>query len=78
MIMVKEYKSTGGIYEEGYQRPDLPFRVMSKNEDFERNGYLFLPKFIQNPELLYDFPLVDENGNRKTGVIKYFKRSSPK
>lgn len=72
--MKREYVSTGGIYTEGYVRPILPFRKMSKNESFERNGYLFLPGFIQNPELLYEPPLVYENGKRITGVLKYTRK----
>ena len=47
--MMNEYKSTGGIYEEGYERHNYS-RIMSKNELFERDGYLFVPKLISNPE----------------------------
>jgi hypothetical protein len=49
---MKEYKSTGGVYEEGYQRCAMPPRKMSKNESFEKNGYLFIPKLIADPENL--------------------------
>jgi len=76
--MMKEYVSTGGIYEDGYVRPIIPYRKMSKNENFERDGYLFLPKFIQNPEVLKEYPLIDENGNRVTGVIKYERKGKTK
>ena len=49
---MKEYKSTGGVYEEGYQRCAMPTRKMSKNEFFEKNGYLFIPGLIADPENL--------------------------
>ena len=50
---MKEHKSTGGVYEEGYQRcASLP-RKMSKNESVEKNGYLFVSGIILDPENLY-------------------------
>ena len=58
---MKEHKSTGGVYEEGYQRcASLP-RKMSKNESFEKNGYLFVSGIIADPENLYT-PLPKERG----------------
>jgi hypothetical protein len=57
----KEYKSTGGVYEEGYQRHVMPYRKMSKNEFFEKNGYLYVPGLIINPENLY-VPRPKESG----------------
>jgi len=58
---MKEYKSTGGVYGEGYQRcVSLP-RKMSKNEFFEKNGYLFISGMIADPENLY-VPLPKERG----------------
>jgi hypothetical protein len=37
---MKEYKSTGGVYVEGYQRCALPTtNNMSNNQIFEDNGY---------------------------------------
>ena len=59
--MKKEYKSTGGVYEEGYQSCALPTRKMSKNELFEENGYLFLPNLVINPEYL-KVPVPKERG----------------
>jgi hypothetical protein len=59
--MSKEYKSTGGVYEEGYQRCAMPPRKMSKNESFEKNGYLFIPGLIADPENLY-VPRPNESG----------------
>ncbi len=53
---MKEYKSTGGVYEDGYQRCASPPRKMSKNEFFEKNGYLFVPGLIGDPENLFDPP----------------------
>ena len=57
----KEYKSTGGVYEEGYQSCALPPRKMSKNEFFEENGYLILPNLIADPENL-KVPVPEERG----------------
>jgi hypothetical protein len=59
--MKKEYKSTGGVYEEGYQRCSFPSRIMSNNESFEKNGYLFLPGLIVNPDAL-KVPVPKERG----------------
>ena len=50
---MKEHKSTGGVYEKDYQRCANFTRNMSKNEFFEKNGYLFVPKIILDPENLY-------------------------
>jgi len=58
---IKEYKSTGGIYSENYYRTAKPYRMMSKNETFEKNGFLFLPELIRDPENLY-LPLPPERG----------------
>lgn len=57
----KEYKSTGGIYEEGYQRCVLPYTKMSDNEFFEKNSYLYVPGLVADPENLY-VPLPEETG----------------
>ena len=48
-------------YEEGYQRCAMPPRKMSKNESFEKNGYLFLPGLIGDPENL-KVPVPTERG----------------
>jgi hypothetical protein len=58
---MKKYKSTGGIYDEGYQRCIFPQRKMSENKSFEKNGYLYVPKLIADPENLY-IPRPKESG----------------
>ena len=69
---MKEYKSTGGNYEQGYQRCAMPSRKMSKNESFEKNGYLALPGLISDPENL-KVPIPEERGQ-----ITYFKNRMDK
>ena len=70
--MMKEFVSTGGVYEEGYQSCATPTTTtMSKNESFEKNGYLFLPKLITDPENLYCDPPLNEHGDRLTGQLNY-------
>jgi hypothetical protein len=60
--MIMEYKSTGGVYEEGYQHCSLPTtNNMSKNQIFEDNGYVFIPGLILNPEDL-KVPIPKERG----------------
>jgi len=72
---VKEYKSTGGVYEEGYQRACTPTtNNMSKNKFFESNGYLFVPELIGDSKNLFDPPPVDEDGKRITGQINYIRK----
>ena len=69
---MKEFKSTGGIYEPNYQKCSTPTTTnMTKNEFFEKNGYLPLPGLIADPENLFCPPPVDENGNRITGQMNY-------
>jgi len=71
----KEYKSTGGVYEDGYQRSCIPTTTsMSKNEFFEKNGYLFVSGLIGDPENLFDPPPVDENGKRISGQMNYVRK----
>ena len=70
--MMKEFVSTGGVYEEGYQSCATPTTTtMSKNESFEKNGYLFLPKLITDPENLYCPCPLNEHGERLTGQLNY-------
>ena len=48
--------------------------MSTRNEFFERNGYLPLKRLISNPEALYQpFP-IDDEGNRKFGLIEYRSR----
>ena len=58
---MKKYVSTGGVYEEGYKRNVQPYRKVCNNEEFEKNGYLFLPRLISNPENLR-VPVPEERG----------------
>lgn len=70
---MKEFVSTGGVYKDGYPGKPLPYRKITNNEDFERDGYLFLPKLIANPEdLKVPFPL-DQDGNRASGQFTFHK-----
>ena len=70
----KEYKSTGGIYEDGYERRCMkPTFDMTRNEQFERDGYLFLPGLVSDPENLYVRPPVDENNKRITGQWNFVR-----
>ena len=72
---MKEFVSTGGVYQEGYQSCATPTTTtMSKNESFEKNGYLFLPQLITDPENLYcPCPLNGETGKRLTGQLSYHR-----
>ena len=68
----KEYVSTGGVYEDGYQKSVHPTTTnMSKNEFFEKNGYLFMPALVADPENMYCPPPLNERGERLTGQITY-------
>jgi len=52
-MKIKEYKSTGGVYESGYNRRHIKTsRKMSNSETFESNGYLFVPNMVLDPENL--------------------------
>ena len=80
MAKKKVYKSTGGIYEEGYVRPKdiglvMPTsRAMSKNEEFEKNGYLYIPNLVDDVKELFQRPLKDDDGNKMVGMIKYLRK----
>lgn len=72
---MKKFKSTGGVYKNGYQRANTPTTTnITKNELFEKNGYLFIPKLVGDPDNLYCDPPLDENGNRLTGQINYIRK----
>ena len=47
--------------------------MISPREKFDQDGYLFVPNAITNPENLYCPPPVDNEGQRLTGIQKYFK-----
>ena len=71
---MKEFVSTGGVYEDGYQSCNTPTTTtMSKNESFEKNGYLFLPQLIADPENLYCACPLNEMGERLTGQLNYHR-----
>ena len=54
---MKEFKSTGGVYEKDYVGCARPTSTdMTKNEFFEKNGYLPLPGLIADPENLFCSP----------------------
>jgi hypothetical protein len=48
---------------------------MSKNELFERTGYLFVPNLIEDISKYQQQPLLDKNKKRVTGQIKYLSKS---
>jgi len=72
---MKEYKSTGGVYVEGYYKSNITPRRMSTNDSFEKNGYLFLPELISDPQNL-KVPVPQERGklsylNNKLEQVHY-------
>ena len=72
---MKEFKSTGGIYEPNYKKCSTPTTTnMTKNESFEKNGYLPLKGLIVDPENLFCPPPVDANGKRITGQMNYQRK----
>ena len=46
-VMEKDV-STGGVYEEEYQKSNPTTTNMTANE-FEKNGYLSFPELVQSP-----------------------------
>ena len=70
----KKYKSTGGVYAQGYQRSSITTTNMSKNESFERNGYLFCPGLIKDVENLFNPPPVNETGKRISGSVVFTRK----
>lgn len=62
----KQYISTGGVYDSGYFRNVKPYRKVCNHEEFEKNGYLFVPKLVLDPENL-KVPVPEERGQ-----ITYF------
>ena len=47
--------------------------MISPREKFDQDGYLFVPNAITDPENLYCPPPVGNDGQRLTGIEKYFK-----
>lgn len=48
---------------------------MESDEFFKNNGYLYVPKLIDDITKYQQPPLLDKNGKRVTGQIKYLSRS---
>jgi len=72
---MKEFISTGGVFEDGYQRSTVPTSTnMTKNEFFEKNGYLPLRGLIIDPENLFCPPPLDEDGNRLRGQMNFIRK----
>ena len=72
---MKEFVSTGGVYEQGYEKCATPTTTnLSQNESFEKNGYLFLPALVANPGDMYCAPPSNSNGERITGQMKYIRK----
>ena len=60
-MKTKKYVSTGGVYEDGYVKNTKPYRAVCKHEEFEKNGYLALPRLISDPDNL-KVPVPEERG----------------
>ena len=72
---MKEFKSSGGVYPPDYKRESLPTTTnMTKNEFFEKNGYLPVKKLIIDPENIFCPPPVDQHGKRVTGQLTYWRK----
>jgi len=72
---MKKFISTGGVYEDGYQKCTLPTTTnMTKNEFFEKNGYLSVPGLVQFPERIFCPPPTTEDGSRLTGRLNYIRK----
>lgn len=70
-----EFKSTGGVYPEGYQGCCFPTTTnMTKNELFEKQGYLFIPGMVVDPENLHQDPPLTTEGKRFSGQIRYHRK----
>ena len=70
----KEYMTELQILlKRGYKRQETTTN-MSKNESFEKNGYLFIPELISDPENLYCSPPLNENGDRLTGQLNFIRK----
>jgi hypothetical protein len=75
MEMIKKYKSTGGVYADDYQkRKILQTTVETKHSFFEKNGYLFYPKLIDNIQNYKNPPPVNEKNERIYGVIGWQRK----
>jgi len=70
--VMKEYVSTGGVYEPTFVKDRFPTTTdMTKNNSFESDGYLFVPGIIANPEAIFcDCPLSPE-AKRFSATLNY-------
>ncbi len=51
--------------------------VMTDREKFDKDGYLFIPKLIIDPDNLYVEPPKDDNGLKISGILKHTSRNEP-
>jgi len=71
----KEYVSTGGVYDDGYTGSPWPTTTdMTKNESFEKNGYILVPNLIENLDDIYCSPLLDNDNKYLTGHLYYQRK----
>ena len=47
-------------------------------KELEKNGYIFLPKLIEDPENLFCPPPVDQDGKRITGQLTFLRKDRVK
>lgn len=47
---------------------------LTNNNQFEEDGYIFIPKLVANPESLYFKPLINDDGYGMSGSI-FFKKN---
>lgn len=47
-------------------------------KELEKNGYIFLPKLIEDPENLFCSPPVDQDGKRITGQLTFLRKDKVK
>jgi len=47
-------------------------------KELEKNGYIFLPKLIEDPENLFCPPPVDQDGKRITGQLTFLRKDKVK
>ena len=50
---------------------------MTDREKFDKDGYLFIPKLIIDPDNLYAEPPKDDNGLKISGILKHTSRNKP-
>jgi len=69
---MRKYTSTGGQYPKNYESCTTPTTTnMTKNESFERDGYLFLPGLVKDLTNLQYNHVTDADGKRLTGTLNF-------